>query len=111
MIECTNFKSYNKGHLQGFADFYLPKWGIEIYGCSLYMKDGSRWLNLPSNEYINSEGEKKYAPFLRFREKKHWQIFMKQAKGAIDKWCEENPHQEPSSHTEEGDDLDEELPF
>jgi len=95
MIECTRFKSFEKGYLQGFADFYIDKWGVEIQGCALYMKEGRRWLNLPGNEYMNKEGEKKYAPFLRFREKEHWNAFMESAKAAIDKWCAENPQSEP----------------
>jgi len=111
MIECTKFKSFQKGHLQGFADFYIDKWGVEITGCSLYMKDGRRWLNLPSNEYTNAEGEKKYAPFLRFREKKHWETFMEQAKSALDKWCAENNQPEETNCTTESYNSEEEIPF
>ncbi len=87
MIECINFKSYQKGSLQGFADFYLPRWGVEIKGCSLYMKDGQRWLNLPSQPYKNEDGDTKYAPSIRFREKTHYDRFCEQAKAAIDDYC------------------------
>jgi len=112
MIECTKFKSFQKGHLQGFADFSVPKWGVEICGCSLYMKDGKRWVNLPANEYTNADGEKKYAPFLRFKEKEHWTAFCEAAKGAIDKWCAENPQQEePMSSGFTSEPSDEGLPF
>lgn len=87
MIECTKYKAHPNGHLQGFADFYIDKWGVEINGCSLFMKDGKRWINLPSKEYENGEGEKKFMPLVRFREKEHYGKFMEQAKEAIDKWC------------------------
>lgn len=110
MIECIRFKSYQKGHLQGFADLYIPKWGVEICGCSMYMKDGNRWLNLPSNEYTNNEGEKKFAPFLRFKEKKHWELFMKEAKKAVDEWCAANAQKEEQPFDDSAA-PDEELPF
>lgn len=110
MIECIKFKSHQKGHLQGFADFYIPKWGVELTGCSLYMKDGRRWLNLPAKEYTNPEGEQKYAPIVRFREKKHFEIFIEQAKKAIDKWCEENQEQEVGASPASSFD-DSECPF
>lgn len=115
MIECTRFKAFQKGYLQGFADISIPKWGVEIQGLSLYMKDGRRWVNLPGNEYTNKEGEKKYAPFLRFTEKDHYIAFVEAAKAAIDKWCSENqqPEPEPAQPVSSGftSEPDEGLPF
>jgi len=107
MIECIKFKSFEKGHLQGFADFYLPQWGIEIQGCALYMKEGQRWVNLPGKEY-EKDGQKKYAPHIRFRDKDHWEAFMKQAKEAIDTFCKKNSASQNKSYEiqDKGD-----LPF
>lgn len=90
MIECTRFKSVTKGHLLGFADFWIPKWGVELNGCSLYQKDGKRWLNMPAQEYTNEAGEKKYRAHVYFREKAHMDAFQDQAKRAIDEWCTNN---------------------
>lgn len=90
MIECIRFKSYEKGALQGFADLYVEKWGLELNGCSLYMRDGQRWINLPSKEYKDKEGETKYSPAVRFRDKEHFQAFAEKAKAAIDKFCKES---------------------
>jgi hypothetical protein len=59
------------------------------------MKEGQRWVNLPGKEY-EKDGQKKYAPHIRFREKDHWEAFMKQAKEAIDKFCKENSFKQPS---------------
>jgi len=95
MIECIKFRSHTDGHLQGFADFFVPKWGMEIYGCSLYSKDGRRWINFPSRKYQNPEGETKYAPYFRFPDPKHFEAFIEQAKHAIDKWCQENANNDP----------------
>lgn len=91
----------------GFADFYIEKWGAEIQGCSVYQKDGARWINLPGSKYTNREGEDKFAPFLRFREKKLYEAFIKQAKDAVDKWIEVNGA--GPSYSDEP--VQEEIPF
>jgi hypothetical protein len=96
-IECLEFRSYVKGSMLGFANFYVPKMGLEIYGCSLWQKDGSRWVNLPSREYKDKEGNTKFSPALRFRDKEHYEGFINAAKEAIDVWIKANPsaHKEP----------------
>ncbi len=96
MIECIKFKSFSKGDLQGFADFYIPKWGVELCGCALFKKGGKRWIRLPSQEYQNNQGEKKYAPIVKFKEKSHEEQFLKQAKAAIDGWCREGENEKNS---------------
>lgn len=104
-IECINYKPVNKGSLLGYADLFVPKMGLEIFGCSLHQKEGRRWVNLPSKEYTNDMGEKKYAPVVRFREKSHTDAFIKLAKESIEKKCAEQPkHSQPEF-------LDEEVPF
>lgn len=104
-IECLKFQSVNKGVLVGFADFYLPKSGIEIYGCQLFQKDGRRWINMPSREYTNDQGEKKYMPYIRFRESSHKDLFNDLALKAIEKKCAETQTAAPSAS------LLEEVPF
>ena len=109
MIECIRFKSHVKGALQGFADLYVPQWGVEIPGFSLFMKDGRRWVNAPGSEY-EVNGEKKFKAFFFFREKAHWEAFGRQAKDAIDKWCAENPQNEVEEQQETEIKVDE-CPF
>jgi len=89
MIECTKFKSLAKpgSSLQGFADLYIDKWQLEIFGCTLHMKDGKRWLNLPNKEYLDDQGVKKYAPIIKFKTKDLQDTFSEKAKEAIDKKC------------------------
>jgi len=90
MIACTNYKAFVKGALQGFADFYVPKWGAEIKGCSVYMKDGRKWVNMPSKEFDTPTGEKAFAPIIKMREQAHMTAFTKHALDAIDKWIKDN---------------------
>ena len=104
MIECIKWKSVSKGSLQGFADIYIPKWGIEIYGLSLHMKDGKRWINFPSKDVKGEDGTTKYFPHLRFKDKMHMEEFSKRCKEAIEKKCGEMPQEGHIHHQEE-------LPF
>ena len=93
-IECIAFKAKNSGALQGFADIYIPKWGVEIFGVSLFMKNGHRWVSFPSRESV-VDGEKKYWPYLRFKEKGHMDVFAKKVMDAIDRWCALQPIEKP----------------
>lgn len=104
-VECMNYKPVNKGSLLGFADLFVPKMGLEIYGCTLHQKDGRRWVNFPSREFTNDQGEKKYMSIVRFREKTHMNAFTELAKQAIETKCAEMNGLE-GSFVE-----DEEVPF
>ena len=112
MIECIKFKSFNKGYLQGFADLYFEidavkgKVGLEFIGIPMYMKDGKRWISFPSKEYVNAEGEKKFMPYYRFRDKGHYTAFCDMAKEAIDKWCLENQKTQHSQNTPSQENFD-----
>jgi hypothetical protein len=93
MVECIRFNSHEKGHLLGFADFYIEKWGIEIPGFTLWMKDGRRWLNAPSTRYTDRDGTEKNRAHIFFRKKEHWDAFCVEAEKAIDDWCEKSKEQ------------------
>ena len=84
MFECIRFTSYNHGTLRGFADIFVPKWGVEISGFTLYEKEGKRWVNAPSKEYQDKDGSTKYKPVFFFKEKDLWEKFMINVKEAID---------------------------
>jgi len=87
-IECMEFKSHPSGALLGFANYRLPKMGIELFGCGVFSKNGRRWVSTPSREYQDPEsGEKKYIAIMRFSEKSHQEAFSKSALEAMDAWC------------------------
>jgi hypothetical protein len=87
-IECTGFKSHQSGALQGFANFIVPKMGIELFGCGVFMKNGKRFLTMPSREFNDPEtGEKKYIKIMKFIESAHNEAFCKSALQALDAWC------------------------
>jgi hypothetical protein len=76
--------------------------GIEVFGCSVFNKDGNRWISLPSREYKDKEsGQKKYIGTMRFIEKSHNDAFCKSALQQIDEWCAKNntdPHVNPQAN-------------
>jgi len=110
MIECIRFKSHQKGYLQGFADFYIEKWGVEIPGFTLWMKDGKRWINAPSVKYVDKDGQEKNRSFFYFRNKDHWNAFVEAGKQAIDKFCAENPENSPGN-PDSSQNYEDECPF
>ena len=79
----------NKGTLLGFADIEVDKWGVSIYGVSLHEKNGAKWIGIPSREVMN-DGEKKYYPFFKFKEKNHFEIFTKAVFEAVNKKINED---------------------
>ena len=101
-IEIIKYKPHQKGALLGFVDFYVPKMGLEIYGSSIYQKDGRKWVNLPTKEYKNKDGENKWSFVVRFREKEHSTAFSKAILEAVDRWILDN--QDTNTQPEDSDD-------
>ena len=83
MVKCIKYKSYVKGTLLGFADIFVPKWGVEIYSLTYHQKDGKRWVNFPSREF-EIEGEKKRMSYFRFPDSGHYTLFCEKVKEAIE---------------------------
>lgn len=107
-IECMSFKPHKSGTLLGFANLFVPKMGLEIFGFTFHQKENQRWLNFPAREYEDENGERKYLNVVRFREKNHYNMFMPKARECIEKWCI-NEGQEISVGSEEY--AQEEMPF
>lgn len=70
-------KKYNKstkeGFLKGFADATIrTPWGsLDIYGISIFEKNGSRWCAFPQKMTgeKDANGKEKYFPHLRFTDR------------------------------------------
>jgi hypothetical protein len=100
---CTKYKSYKSGSLQGYFDITFVDTGLQIFGCSLFMKNGKRWVSFPSKEYINSSGETKYQPYVKYNTLDIQSIFQNAALKAIDQFCKEQENAK--------NDFEEECPF
>jgi len=108
MVECTKFRSYEKGTLIGFADLYIEKWGVDFLGCSVHRKDGKVWVNLPQKQW-DDVGEVKWFPIAKFRDKDVSQAFSKQALEAIKIWRLQN--ESPSALMPPKQDYSDTVPF
>ena len=65
-MEILNYKPINKGFLVGKFDLQIPEWGkLTICECTLFEKDGKRWISLPSKQY-EKDGQKKHFNLIRF---------------------------------------------
>ena len=109
-VECLKFKSMDSGALLGFADIWVPKMGIEIFGCGLYAKDGRKWINFPCREYKDENGDNQWIPVMRFRSKEHMNGFSSLVIADIAEWREQN-EQKPQNEQKEENISDNELPF
>jgi hypothetical protein len=79
----SNFRSYQKGTLQGFFSLLLDS-GLQIEGMTLHEKDGKSWVGFPARQY-EENGETKWQALLRIPDDKRWRIFQEQAKAAVGK--------------------------
>lgn len=93
----------------GKADLFLPNCGMEIFGCLLFQKNGRKWVSLPSKEYTDTNGEKKYAPLLKFRNQKVFEEFIKQSITAIEERCKQESIQIAAN--ESINSIQDEIPF
>jgi len=111
-IECIRFKHIGKGALLGFADIYVPSFGLEFYGCSVFQKDGHKWMSFPSRETsVDENGKKKFWPHVRFRKRESMDAFCISAMTAIEKKMRETPQQEQTISVFPFLSNDSELPF
>jgi len=85
VVEIIKYKPVGKNTLVGYVDIFIPKSGMEIYGCTYHKKGSQEWISFPSREYTTKEGEKKYASYVRFRERNHQDAFSREVIAAINK--------------------------
>lgn len=85
MIECIKVHLIkDKGCLIAYVDLYVSGFGMEFLGCSVFSKNGHRWMSLPSREVIDkNDGNKKYFPILKFNKKERQDQFLKEAMESI----------------------------
>lgn len=91
-MKCTKFTEKVSGTLLGYADITVPKWGVELLGCTVHTKGNQTWVNLPQRKY-DGDGEEKWAPVMKFIEKDHATAFSKKALELVDEWKRHNGDQ------------------
>ena len=84
-IEVVSFREYQKNTLQGFVTLLLTTTGMEIRDITLHEKDGQRWISMPSKEYTDKYGERKWNPVGFFTEREALGACQGAALAAIEK--------------------------
>lgn len=49
-VEILAWREHQKNSMQGYVDIRLPKAGFCLRNISVHMKDGRRWLGMPSRK-------------------------------------------------------------
>ncbi len=81
-ISIENYKPIGKNGLKCVFDLKLNQTSMILRGCSLFEKDGKRWINLPQKVY-EVEGKKKYTAIVEIQDKALRERFQKSAKEAL----------------------------
>lgn len=107
MINVLNIHAINKGTLLATCDVHIIPWKLTLHEVKVFEKGSSRWISLPSKDFITNEGEKKYTELMSFDNEAIKNRFRSQIMGAIDKYLESNPDMKPEDVVKE----DDEIPF
>lgn len=107
MLEVQNINPVGKGSLLATCDVHIIPWRITLNEIKIFEKGANRWIGLPSREFTNDLGEKKYIELVTFDNDGVKNRFRSQIMGAVDKFLSENPDMKPEDVIKE----DEDLPF
>lgn len=106
MIQIENVNPIRKGSLLAICDVYIKPWHLRLHEVRIFERGVNRWIGLPSKEFVNAAGEKKYIELLSFDSEAVKGRFRDQIVAAVDKFLETNPEMEAEAVIK-----DEELPF
>ena len=84
VIAISGWKPHAKGSLKGFFTASLPS-GLVLHSLMLHEKGEARWVGFPSREWTNDQGEKQYARFIEFRDRRTADRFRDALLDALDK--------------------------
>lgn len=107
MLEIQNINPLNKGTLLATCDVHIIPWKMTLHEVKIFEKGANRWIGMPSKEFTNEMGEKKYTELLTFDNDGVKNRFRNQIMGAIDKFLSSNPDMVPEDVVKE----DDEIPF
>jgi hypothetical protein len=93
LIKCLDFRRLSCGTFEGFADIYIVDYRLEIYGCTLHVKDGKSWINMPSRAYKNIRGDEKFSPIVRFANPGEYKEFCEEAKRVVQEFIDKEENE------------------
>ena len=107
MLEVQNIHALHKGTLLATCDVHIIPWKLTLHEVKIFEKGANRWIGMPSREFTNDMGEKKYTDLISFDNDGVKNRFRNQIMGAIDKFLAANPDMKPEDVITQED----ELPF
>jgi DNA-binding cell septation regulator SpoVG len=107
MLEVQNINAIEKGSLLATCDIHIIPWKMTLHEVKIFQKGANRWIGMPSKEFTNDKGEKKYTDLVTFDNEGIKNRFRSQIMGAIDKYLSENPDMKGEDVIKE----DDEIPF
>lgn len=106
MILIENVVPKNKGSLLAICDVHIVPWKLTMKDVKIFQKGVQKWLGMPSSEFTNRDGEKKYKELVVFDNPAIAGKFRDQVMTAVDSYLADNPDMEtPDVITNE------EIPF
>jgi hypothetical protein len=82
-FNASNWKRIGKNSLVGSADITTPA-GVIYRSVLLHERESSRWVQIPSREWVKPDGTKTYVPIVEFATVEKWQAFNAASLRAID---------------------------
>ena len=64
--------------------------GIEIRNLTFWKSGEKSWINMPSYSFVDEDGQKKWAPLIKFLDLSHHAAFEKEIKSLYHEWVVEN---------------------
>ncbi len=93
-MEIISHKPINKGFLIAECSLMIPKWGdVIIENIKVFKKENQHWIQFPSKEY-EKDGQKKFFPLIRFKDKNMQDNFQRAFFQAYDKFVQLKNHEQ-----------------
>lgn len=105
MIEVNNIQPVNKGSLLAICDVRIVPWKLTLKEVKIFQKGASTFLSLPTRDFLNDAGEKKYIELMEFDNDTIKNKFKNQILVFVNKYLEENPNLEVEDVIKEDDSI------
>jgi DNA-binding cell septation regulator SpoVG len=83
-MRIEDWRPFEKGSLCGFFSLVLVS-GLIIHDVALFEKNGSRWVSLPAQKFIDQSGKTGYKQILEFTDRAASDRFRQQVLEAVDR--------------------------
>jgi hypothetical protein len=89
-FEISSYHQHINNTLRGFITLDFPDIGAEMPGFSYHVRNGTRWIDVPSRSTGNGQKEQPWEKVMNFYNKKLEKSFKNAILDALDKYAIEN---------------------